>query len=490
MNLWAKTFGRLTVLAVALFFFSCEDETSILGYKNPNEKFNVTYYEIPLESSVMLIDSLRTSNSYSQTTGELNRLLVGKYADDRFGEVTAAAYTQFFTSSGSGSKTLLKESAVFDSIALNLRFDLYTYGAAGTTVQNFSVYELTKELKLDSSDFYFNRSNTSIDPSSLGSKMFTVDATAFQKYITDRKDTTITIRIPLASAFGQRIFASAIKYRNSTTAADSTFVRYREFVKEFKGIAIIPDNSDKIVGFTPFAPSLITIHYHDAETDSMRMNFNLGPWVNYNKIQANVSTSDLAGLTNYYQDFFPASDMRYVQAGTGIATKIDFTKLYDFIDADSNANTIVNSAQLIITGTEPTTLYPGMTSMLLVATKDNNRLKQLADTANRAQYDADVAAITGYRGYMTTAGGGYFTPVGEDGSIFTLEKTDESTSYSGFFTLFVQELFRKNTVKPRYKYYTLSSSNPQPGKAVERLVFNKNNLKLRINYTRPAKTPD
>ena len=62
MNLWAKRIGQLAVFAVALFFLSCQDEASLLGYKNPNTKFQVSYVEIPIESSVLLLDSQRTSN--------------------------------------------------------------------------------------------------------------------------------------------------------------------------------------------------------------------------------------------------------------------------------------------------------------------------------------------------------------------------------------------------------------------------------------------
>ena len=62
MNLWAKRIKLLSALAGVLFFFSCQEESSILGYKNPNSKFKVSYVEIPIESSVLLRDSLRTSN--------------------------------------------------------------------------------------------------------------------------------------------------------------------------------------------------------------------------------------------------------------------------------------------------------------------------------------------------------------------------------------------------------------------------------------------
>ncbi|HET7179079.1 MAG TPA: hypothetical protein VFI14_05110, partial [Chryseosolibacter sp.] len=126
MNLWVRTLGQLALLTVALFFFSCEDESSILGFKNPNKKFKVNYVDIPLPSDVFLLDSLRTSNYYdvNRYPNELLRMLVGQYADDQLGDVRAAAFTQFFTSSPSK----LTSTAVFDSVTLQLRFDFYTYG--------------------------------------------------------------------------------------------------------------------------------------------------------------------------------------------------------------------------------------------------------------------------------------------------------------------------------------------------------------------------
>ncbi len=72
MNLWANRVGQLASLAVALFFFSCEDEASVLGFKNQNQKFEASYIEIPIESSVLLLDSQRTSNFVFQN--ETNRL--------------------------------------------------------------------------------------------------------------------------------------------------------------------------------------------------------------------------------------------------------------------------------------------------------------------------------------------------------------------------------------------------------------------------------
>src|SRR6187402_467016 len=145
MNLWASRMGQLTTLAVALFFYSCEEETSTLGYKNPNSKFKVSYVEIPIESSVILRDSLRTSNfSY---TGEPNRLMVGRYIDEVFGQIEASSITQYFATN---PQFKVSSTAVYDSVTLQLQFDLYHYGSTAATPQTISIYEIDEGLTFDS----------------------------------------------------------------------------------------------------------------------------------------------------------------------------------------------------------------------------------------------------------------------------------------------------------------------------------------------------
>src|SRR6187551_507064 len=111
MNLWVNRVRQLTILAVALFFYSCTDETNYLGYPNPNSKFDVKYIELPVESSVLL-DQTRSSNFFYGS--EPQRLLVGKYSDDKFGDVSSSACSQFFTTTG----TKLASTAQFMSIRL------------------------------------------------------------------------------------------------------------------------------------------------------------------------------------------------------------------------------------------------------------------------------------------------------------------------------------------------------------------------------------
>src|SRR5688500_14589768 len=93
MNLWVNRIqGQLTVLAVALFFFSCEDEASRLGYPNPNSKFDLKTIDIPVSSSILLLDSIRTSNY--DAVNDVNRFLVGRYNDSRFGDIASATFAE------------------------------------------------------------------------------------------------------------------------------------------------------------------------------------------------------------------------------------------------------------------------------------------------------------------------------------------------------------------------------------------------------------
>lgn len=480
MNLWARSIGRALFAAVALFFFSCEDESSFLGFKNPTPKFDVTYVEIPVTSSVLLVDSLRTVNFYSDNTP---RLLVGSYSDEQFGEVKSTAFTQFYTTTASK----LGAGASFDSVTIDLRFDFYTYGSEDLTNQRIAIHEVTEVLEPAKWRYFHNNTVTPYDPTPLGVKDFTVDVEAFDKYVADDKDTTITLHLPLSWDFGKRIFDLALTYRDATDSTDSVFVRYNEFVREFKGLAIVSNSGDKIVSFRPGATaSRITLHYHDNQNDSLRLTLAFNGLLSYNHITSERGATDLGGLTSYHQDFLPPNNMRYVQSGTGIITKLDFGAFFDFVQADTNASLIVNEAELVIEEIDNTYGYDPPNSLHLYAMKENSRYWKHARPAD-ANYQEDLRMLAAYDQYLavTDTADRYFAPMGE-GQIFQLELADDGDRYNGFMTRFVHQLSIKDEQKPLLRYFALVPSNPPFGKSVERLVFPENAVKLRVYYTRPT----
>jgi hypothetical protein len=480
MNLWAKSLRQLAVIAVALFFFSCEDDT-ISGYKT-NPKFTVTYKEFDVPSSVILLDSVRTSN-YS--TGELTRILVGELTDDNFGKVKATAFSQFFTS----TNLRLPNTAVFDSISLQLRFDLYYQGSKSASTQTIEVYELQETINPDSAQYYFNKSQNTV-AGFLGSKTFTFKPLDFDYYLAtpSKADTAVFLTVPFnddGSDLGQRLFTEAEKYRD-TPEIDTTLVTYREFTELFKGIAITTSSSDKMMGFNPQG-SFVKVSYHEqGKTDTLSFNLFLGPvGISYTRLEADRSSSPLAGLTDFSTPFVPGNDLRYIQSGTGIATEIDLQEFLDFLDADSNKNLIINEAELLISEVE-TLQFDPLNVLSLRLLNDQHRPIRIATTADSlANANGNAALIRQrllYSNYLNLVDGIY-TPMTERLENVSLSKTTDN-SYPGYPTFFLQQLHNKNG-KRIFSKYALYPQSPSFSKSLNGLVFNKNNLKLRITYTRP-----
>jgi hypothetical protein len=482
MNLWANRIGQVAFPLAALFFFSCEDEASVLGFKNQNQKFDASYVEIPIESSVLLIDSQRTSNFVFQS--ETNRLLIGKYADENFGTVSADAYTQFFTNSG----TRLPAGVTYDSVSLQIILDFYNYGSTDAlTSQTISVYELDEDLKYENRRNYFNKSEALVKPTAIGTKTFTVSPKDLDSYAESNSDTTILIKVPLDKAFGQRIFDVALLYRDSETTNDSTFKVFDEFVKLFKGISIKTDNGDKIIGVN--TNSAITVHYHTDATDSL--NFNLGFFnvTSFTQIKNDRSSTDLSGLTQYAQDFYPANDLRYIQSGTGVYTKLDFKKFFEF--CDSVPNVVINSAQLSLGSVADASVAPPPALVLRILQSNNSlkKVKTLQDTLDLGAYNPRFPA---HPGTLTLDNGTY---VDSDLAVNVLGDQEpylpyssSKKSYDGNFALFFQQLSIVREGVPRYQYFALYPAAPsKPNtKSVNRAIFPKDNIKLKVYYTKPT----
>lgn len=498
MNLWAKRIGQLAVLPIALFFFACEDEASLLGYKNPNSKFEVRFIEIPLESSVLLLDSQRTSNYLFE--GETNRFLIGKYVDPKFGTTTAGTFAQYFTTAG----TKLEATATFDSVSLQLYFDLYTYGAKQPTLQTISAYEVDEDLTKGTLN-YFNTTEVAVKPDPLGSKTFSIDPALFEDYfeiLTDgnsANDTLVSpvlLRMPLNNLFGARLFQSAKTYSTATSVEDSAFVKEELFMKDFKGIAFKSEGGDKIMGFDPLSTSsVITLHYHTDTKEGLKLNLGFFGTASFNQIKTDRSASELAGLNQSYVDFYPANDLRYIQGATSVYTKVDFSNFFAF--ADTVPNLLINSAELIIANVEQSDY--AISSNLSVRLLNTTNRFHIYDTAKvpRAQDSLDLTYYnprvhSRYPGSIMLDQG----DVGENDLAFVargderayLAYSSNDKSFNGNYALFFQQLTVLQPDKRRFSSALLYPTSPaKPAtKTLNRTVFPKSGIKLRVYYTKPT----
>jgi hypothetical protein len=483
MNLWVRTLRQLTILAVALFFFSCEDETSLLGFKNPNNKFHVGYVDIPLNvSRVFVTDTITTDLRPVVINGQtsfVDGLLVGQYQDPQFGNISSKSFLPLYPT----SSTALQTGAVFDSITVQFRLNFYYYGFSGQKEQRFFVHELTGDtLSLfNGNRYYANSAAPQYSSEPLGEAVANVNSNSFDTLanVTTGQD-TIYATSRLTDEYGLRVF-EAIKAGFGTTGSNKLFKA------QIKGLALIPGTEPGVIGMNVVNNfgqlSRVIVHYHttnDAGAVADTLSRTLGfEFASFTKIDADRTGTELAAMQPY-ESVEPLSGQRYIQSGSPVVTKLDLTPFYNF--ADTVDNILVNSAQLVINNvTGPDGMKPH--GSLLFRLMNNN-----SDLFLNNKVAADRELATQYLVLSSTTDY-YFFAATDGGNTATLSYNDQEDKFSGFITLFTQSLFANKDDadginENRLRYLALYPSNPPVSRSVTQTLFSKDNVSLRIFYTR------
>ena len=470
-------------MAVALFFFSCEDETSLLGFKNPNSKFHVGYVDIPLNvSSVFVTDTIITDLRPLVVNGQTNfvdGLLVGQYQDPQFGTINARSFLTVYPS----SSTALQTGAVFDSITVQFRLNFYYYGFSGQKEQRFFVHEITGDtLSLfNGNRYYANSAAPQYSPDPLGEAVASVNTVSFDTLagLTTGQDTVYATG-RLTDEYGLRVF-DAIKAGFTTTGSSKIFK------SQIKGLALIPGSEPGVVGMNVLNNfgqlSRVIVHYHtinDAGAVADTLSRTLGfEFASFTKIEADRTGTELAAMQPY-ESVELLSGQRYIQSGSPVATKLDLKPFYNF--ADTVDNVVINSAQLVISDvTAPEGKKPHGSLQLRLMNNNSDLFLN-----NRISADRELA--TRYL-VLSSTSDYYFFAATDGGNTATLSYNDEDDMFSGFVTLFAQSLFANKKDadginENRLKYLALYPSNPTMSRSVSQTLFNKDNVSLRIFYTR------
>lgn len=481
MNLWVRTLGQLTLLSVALFFFSCEDESNRLGFKNPKQKFNVRYVDIPLNASqVMMVDSLITDLRPVVTqTGQslVDGLLVGQYQDPTFGKITAQSYLTVYPT----SNLALNSTSVFDSITVEFRLNFYGYGFSERREFRIPVHEITGDtLSLYGGNRYYANSTPpthSVDP--LGEAVITVHYDSLLKGAalrSNEQDTLLAVG-RLNEAYGLKVF-NAIK--DGFSNADA----HKLFREQIKGIALLPPTEAGILGINVINDigqlSRVRIHYHTLTDEGAvddTLSATLGfEYASFTRIDADRTATEIPALLPY-EAGQPLSGNMYIQSGAPLVTKLDLAPFYAF--ADTVENIIVNSAELVVSGVEePLGMEPHSALMLRLLQNNTNLFLN-----TRVATDRQIAS-----NYFVNAADNYFFAASEGSSPALIRYDSQSGRYSGFLTMFVQTLFgskgNANGVNnDRLQAVALVPYTPSPNRAVTRTLFHKDNISLRIFYT-------
>lgn len=482
----AKNAGLFLVI---LLLFSCEDNTGLVGFRNPNRDFEVFQKEFTIPTSVYLMDSLSTSNT---TADDTTRLLCGFMDDPRFGKTTAIAYSQYLPVN---SPTGISATAVYQRLELNMVFDYYWQGNRDAAQQTYQVYEVSDSILTYLP--HFSKTSTPYG-ALLGSVSLLVSGTTFDQNKAANKDTnpdnniTDSLTVSLDDNLGHRLFAAAMDTVGDNELDYLIFSRFR---RNFKGIALVGGSgNDKIVGFNPsHARSMMTLYY-TIDTTEYQLNYTfmtsttngVTAYPNYTELKTDRSNTALAGLTSYYTDTEPSDGLRYVQAGTGVAVKLDLTEVRDhFLSIPVKAFSV---AELRIE-TDPQTSPP--TRFLLRALKPNNRtlsaVKSGVDAAGDNVTVLDGTLISKHA--ISQASLARLEPVSDngDGSPFTLRlisNTGGTALYTGNLTTFLQQETSLGEAD-FLRYYALIPQVPANAKSVNGFYFAPDKVKLKVYYTTP-----
>lgn len=514
MNLWVKRTGQL--LMAVLFLISCEDETFLLGFKNQNKKFGVYYQEFLVgEGTLLSIDSAITDNSLNY-----KRLLIGEHNDPFLGTLRTEAFAQF---SPNGTKLAAKvdHEYVYDSIIVQLRLDGYSYGLGNTgNIGKFSINRITgtdisytnsnvstipetgKEVTYKTPNYYFATSSPAIYSGAiLGETRFEELTIYDQQEI--RSTTTLTLdklrtakdtlmaTARLDDEFGLELFGVALE------DANEEFSDPEKFKARFKGLAIIPSESNSVLGINPSnLYSRIKLYYHstlggevvDTLSRDFYLNGNSYHTINVNRING------LPPADPPYTGVDPG-DMRVVQNGNPIITKIDLNSFYtEFADVVSEKNIVINSAELLIESVSSPDEYNPIQGLELRVMKENDGYLNYKTIT---QQDRDSLRkfniFTDARYYYVNSDLVYQTQSSYPANLIY---DDDKERYSGAITIFTQELLNNKKSNYRIRYLglypasiTTTSLTATPiGKTIDRSIFLKGNIKLRVYYTMPDKS--
>jgi len=483
MNLWVRTLRQLPLLVAAFFFFSCEDETNLLGYPSPNKKFEVQYVEIPLDvSSVLMVDSVKTDlapNIDAQSSEFVDGLLVGAYNDPLLGQVEARAFMTLYPV----SSTALPESAVYDSVTVQFRLNFFAYGGAPEMqTRRFAIHQITGDTLtfFNGNRYYSTTEGPTYNPEPLGYAVVRAhyDSLFKQSQATVNRDTVLA-RGRLLDSFGMQLF----------NAVKST-VDQEEFKFNIKGLAAVPAEPSGILGFDVVTSnfgqlSRVELHFHTlddqgAVDDTLSRAFGVN-YPSFSQITADRTGTALA-TAQPYASFVPDNDLRYVQSGAPVATKIDLSPFYAF--ADTVEHIQINQAELVIEGvTNSSSLRPHQQLMLRLMKNDKDEFLNNKVAGDRELGLGYYVGVPRFSNYVTVASEGTTTtPLVYDGG---------KSRFSGFVTLFAQSMYMKSreaSDDERLRYVALYPAQPQDARSVARTVFSKNSVRLKIHYTRSTNT--
>lgn len=297
-----------TAVCIVFVFFimACDSEPSTIGSDFfSGGAIDVSYVDsVTVKLSTVKFDSIITSNA--------KRVLIGSHDDSSLGIINAAAVMELSTP---GALSYQANQVSYAYAVLHLTYDGYSYYDT-TSSLTLHVKRLTENLKPRSTGYFYNTSRFKTASALLGTHTFS-----------PRPHRDDSVQITLSNELGLELYNKMIDH-------DEEILSQSDFIKYFKGIAILPDStsSSAIVGFSRAIQ--LRIYYNDKTTIPATLryiSFEASASSTYNHIQANRTATKLSSLATGKQRVTASvtNNEAYLQGGAGLALRIDMPYLRD-----------------------------------------------------------------------------------------------------------------------------------------------------------------
>ena len=447
-----KFLVRLIIL-LSFFYISC-DETSEIGIdellSDQKNKIKVHYVEIPLNTSNIYLDSVRTDEG---------DVYFGKYSNSIFGDVNSIAYAQFSFQKGDEVQPipgeiaenyyLPNESSKLDSVVLYLKLSK-VYGAPTFNEQEITISQIQDTLF--SSALYTSSRYVEIN-SAIGQIGFT-------RFKTNNTDTFLTV--PISEFYGKFLLNRIIDD-----------VQTVELINQTRGIAFVPgENNSQLVSFDlDHEDSKLVVFFNNPEEgnayspadDSLQyiFRFNSPLTKKYSYYDIDRSSSDLSSIDGINtNEKFNIQNKIYWQSATGIYPVINLDNFHSFLDTASNI--VLNKVEIITGPIDNVNSFIPPSKSLYYILK-NNRLNPVGIISNPEEN-------------VVMKDNAYYSD--ESDPAEHIFDSIVSFSYRGESTVFFQELALNNISADEL------ISFPELPNSFDNLVIDKDKIYLKVYYTK------
>jgi len=303
-----------------LFLLSCSDEELLsLDFNPQDENIALSYTELTLPYQLVQLDSIATTN--------VDRVLVGNYQNDDFGQVRSVGYVNMGLGSAGNNAEGDDE---LDSLVLVLVRNYFYGNAEASLQQELEVRRLSEPF--NDTITYFSKSSIPYETARppLATTRFTASPLEAD-----------TVRVRLDEAIGNDLLN---RLKNNAAELDSNAL----FQDYFRGLALVPASENQFMtGFS----RVQMLMYFSAPGDTLSKSFSFVANKIFNGVETDRSATALAEITEPLDVATPTDNRLYLQSYTGLVPRIDFQPLEDFV-MNNEDRILLNSVTLHIGLTE------------------------------------------------------------------------------------------------------------------------------------------